>query len=127
MATQSNITRRRALSTLAGASVATAALAVPVAAAETDPLSTAIAAYLDGLAAFNATPYSIIEADEDGVIAATYGPPMDVLMEWDRPAQSLSGAVDALRLAAKESREGGWDIPHRMVEAALAFFDGPAA
>lgn len=88
-----------------------------------DPIVDAIDAFRDGLMAFDATPSAITDLDEDGAIARTYGAPMDVLMEWDRPAQTLAGAVAAIRLADEENiKFSGSVIAENMVRAASAYF-----
>ena len=88
-----------------------------------DPLVDAIDAYRKGLAAFNATPSAIIELDDDAVIARTYGPPMRVLMEWEAPAKTLTGAIAAIHLADEESISFTASlIAENMVKAAIAYF-----
>ena len=63
----------------------------------TDPLSVAISAFRDGLARMNAIPNEdITQENEERLIAETYGPPIDVLYEWDKPAITRKGAIDAL-------------------------------
>lgn len=58
--------------------------------------------YKDGCAAFCAIPEEVMEQDEDGVIARTYGGPMKVLENWDRTVLTRDGAVAALRLIRDE-------------------------
>jgi len=92
-----------------------------------DPIIAAIDAYRLGLATFNATPSDIVEADDDAVIARTYGPPMAVLDAWDRPAVTFAGALAALKLAREEmDANQASSIADRMLAAALAFLDRPA-
>lgn len=67
-----------------------------------DPILSAINDYKDGCKAFCAIPEEAMEQDEDGVIAQTYGRPMEVLENWDRPALTREGAVAALRLIRDE-------------------------
>lgn len=95
-----------------------------------DPISTAIEAFRAGNAAFGA----IKEEDwpthggEEAVIANTYGLPLEVLENWDQPALSLKGAVDALRFANEENRnfESNPTVA-AMVAAALAYFEKATA
>jgi hypothetical protein len=85
----------------------------------TDPIISAIQAYRDGNAAYNATP-----RDDEETIARTYGPPLDVLQEWERPAQTREGALEAIRLAFETEREFmGESLTHNMLAAALAYFE----
>ena len=71
-----------------------------------DPLYLAIAHYQYGMSKFSL----IDEADWDklggeaAVIESTYGAPFDVLADWDQAALSLTGAIEALRLAADECK-----------------------
>lgn len=91
-----------------------------------DPIVAAIEAFETGLAYFNAIPSSVTERLEDQIIAATYGPPMDVLANWTAPAETLEGAIAALRLAVKENDfNAASDIASNMTKAALAYFDRP--
>lgn len=90
-----------------------------------DPLLKAIADYRAGLAAYNATPDCVTNAIEDQVIACTYGPPMAVLNNWEEPAQSLEGAVEALRTAVDEGGYSG--LLDQMLKAALGYFDRQGA
>lgn len=86
-----------------------------------DPLIKAIEDYRAGLVAYNSTPDCVTNAIEDQVIACTYGPAMAVLNTWEEPAQSLEGAVEALRTALAEG--GCSDLGDQMLKAALAYFD----
>lgn len=103
--------------------------AANLASPSTDPLSSAIADYQRGEDAFNA----ISEADwpamggESVVIAQTYGPPMAVLEDWEKPAMTRAAALEALRLAHAENKVyDSSAISKAMVSAALAFFEGEA-
>ncbi|ANV26891.1 hypothetical protein BA939_23740 [Rhizobium sp. S41] len=70
-----------------------------------DPLVQAVKNFEQGKKAF----CSIKEADwpslggEDAVIEMTYGAPMRVLDEWNKPCTSLEGAISALRHAVDEA------------------------
>ena len=72
--------------------------------ASQDPLYMALGNYSCGMNLFEL----IKEADwhklggEDAVIEGTYGAPLKVLENWDQPAASLEGAIEALRFVAKE-------------------------
>ena len=90
-----------------------------------DPLYLAIARYQYGMSMFSL----IDEADwnklggESAVIESTYGAPFDVLADWDQAALNLTGAIEALRLAADECK---WfsssPTVQPMILAALKFF-----
>jgi hypothetical protein len=82
----------------------------------------AIDAYRRGNEAFNGTPDCMTPEEEAAQIAATYGPPLEVLKAWDKPARTLAGAVAALRLAADENTAFlGSDIADVMVRVALDY------
>ncbi|MBB3396658.1 MULTISPECIES: hypothetical protein [unclassified Rhizobium] len=95
-----------------------------------DPISTAIEAFRAGNAAFCATKEEDWPAHggEEAVIANTYGRPLEVLENWDQPALSLKGAVDALRFANEENRnfESNPTVV-AMVGAALAYLEKATA
>ena len=92
--------------------------------APSDPLIAAIDAYRAGCEAFRNTPDNMTAEGEDAAIAATFGPPMEVLAAWDKPALSLAGVAAALRLAADENMGVlGSDISQTMVRAALGYID----
>lgn len=88
-----------------------------------DPILDAIEALETGLAYFRVIPTAVTEKIEEQIIAVTYGPPLEVLSEWTAPAETLEGAVAAIRFAAKELSGGGTDIAERMLNAAIAYFD----
>jgi hypothetical protein len=99
------------------------------AAASADPLSSAIADYVRGEDAFNAINSDDHAAmgGEDAVVAQTYGPPMAVLEDWQKPAMTRASALEALRLAdAENSAFDCSAISKAMVTAALAFFEKEA-
>ncbi|MDE4620631.1 hypothetical protein [Sinorhizobium meliloti] len=84
-----------------------------------DPLLAAIKAYRDGMAAYNAAP-----ADDEETVERTYGAPLDVLMDWEEPAQTREGAMAALRLALQEEREfKAAPLATAMLQAALDYFE----
>lgn len=92
---------------------------------QTDPIIAAIAAYRDGMRRFNETPFSDDESDK--MIEVTYGPPMRTLMEWQEPARSQRGAIEALRMAKDEmSHHADSDVAAAMVAAALAYLEEAA-
>ncbi len=92
-----------------------------------DPILEAIEALETGLAYFNVIPSVVTEKVEEQIVAATYGPPRGVLEIWTAPAETLEGAIAAIRLADKELDEGGADLAHRMIKAARAYFEGEGA
>lgn len=68
-----------------------------------DPLIDAIAAYRDGMAQLNAIPEEqITKENENALIAGTYEVPMHRLLDWDKPALTTEGAIEALRLMSEE-------------------------
>lgn len=92
-----------------------------------DPIIDAIRAFHDGNAAFCA----IKEKDwpkhggEESVIAKTYGPALDALADWEGPATTREGAMEALRLALKEWHEFSHSsCLTAMLAAAVAYFEG---
>ncbi|MBX5236281.1 hypothetical protein HJC02_29075 [Rhizobium sp. NLR4a] len=66
-----------------------------------DPLLVAIEAYKLGCAQFCKLPDDDPE-DEEAAIAATYGPPMEVLEEWTCPARSREAIIAALDILKAE-------------------------
>lgn len=95
----------------------------PYEAGKPDPLLETITAFLDGCAAFGDLPSPTSKQEEETAVESTYGPYHDLLVEWNRPATTRQGAIEALSLAATElDDQGGPDIAHNMVAAALAYF-----
>ncbi|CAN7202874.1 hypothetical protein LJR030_000530 [Rhizobium sp. LjRoot30] len=93
---------------------------------QSDPLLSAIASFLAGEVAFGAIKEKDWDAHggEASVIRETFGRPMEILEDWDRPAITLDGAIAALRLADRENRtHGECDVSVAMVRAAAAFFE----
>lgn len=88
-----------------------------------DPLITAIDAYKAGMAAYEGKEEFETQEAEDAAIAATYGPAFEVLENWDQPATTRAGALEALRLAAKGNGIVGIDIQENMIDAALGYFE----
>lgn len=91
--------------------------------ASSDPLLNAINAFRAGVTDFDA--YSSQNDDErDAYARVSYFPPMEVLQEWDRPAVTRQGALEAIRFALQENREiGGNVIVTNMLAAAFAHFE----
>lgn len=114
------VSRRAAIMGAAAAAVALPALASPV----RDPILDAIDAYRRGCAAYDA--HSICrmldytEEYHDQAVAETYGPALEVLDNWDRPAVTLEGAIAALTLALEDEGESFKD---QMIDAALAYLE----
>lgn len=78
--------------------------------------------YRDGMAKFN--EHELADNDEIQAYAAeTYEPPMEILQAWSRPAQSYHEAINALRMADEEVKDGCKDLTMSMMKAALAYFD----
>jgi len=89
-----------------------------------DPIIVAIEAYHAGNQAFKGCPDNLTEEEERALIAATYGPADDALRAWDQPAQTIEGAVAALKLAQLESHMfGASDVITSMINATLGFFE----
>lgn len=94
-----------------------------------DPLLKAINRFREGDKAF----CQLEEADweryggAENAIEFTYGRPLRVLEEWDTPAASLEGALEAIRIAYHENEWlYGDPVVGAMLSAALAFFDRKA-
>ena len=91
-------------------------------AASVDPLCIAIKEFRDGLEDYNRN------APEDDVAAnlyaaASYRPKRQVIERWANPAQTLRGAVDALRLADEASEDDDYAVVQPMIRAALAYLE----
>lgn len=92
-----------------------------------DPLLDVIQAYRDGLDDFNALSGASDE-ERDAYASISYAPPMAVLDGWEKPATTLKGAVEALRLAVDENADfASSDMVCSMLYAALAYFDPATA
>ncbi|KSV72926.1 hypothetical protein N182_28780 [Sinorhizobium sp. GL2] len=91
-----------------------------------DPIITAIRDLRAGEAAFSAIKEDDwhLHGGEDAVIAKTYGPALDVVDEWDRPAETMEGALEALRFAREEADlfSSSPAVP-RMISAALVYLE----
>lgn len=81
-----------------------------------------IADYRHQFACFNANP---LEDDDalDAMAAETFGPPLQRILAWDRPAASADEAIAALRLADDACRDGLYDITEAMVRVARGYFE----
>lgn len=85
-----------------------------------DPLLQTIRLYQRGLLDFNAL--AVGDIDWSKVADETYGPHLQTLSEWDKPAATFEGAVEALRISlTEEDGVYGCDAADRMVRAAYAF------
>ena len=92
-----------------------------------DPVIAAVQAYRDGNKAFEAIPSVDHQkhGGEEAVIAKTYGPPMRILNEWDKPCTSREGAIAALRHALDECDAFSCsDSLTAMTRAALVYLEG---
>lgn len=93
---------------------------ITIAPAAPDPLLETIRLYQRGLSDFNAQ--AVGDVDWSKVADATYAPYLQALTDWDKPAASLEGAVEVLRISlTEEDGVYGCDAADRMVEAAYAF------
>jgi hypothetical protein len=125
------VSRRNALTGVSATVISGVLPAVAMKTHSIDPLYVAIGHYTAGMATFNV----IKEKDwaaaggEEAVIEGTYGAPMRILEEWQQPAQTREGAIEALKLAIAD---GEWfdasSIASPMMKAALAYLERlPAA
>lgn len=120
------INRRLAL--LGGLSAAAALAAVPRAHAGAeaghDPLADAIRTYRTGMADYN---FNAPKGDDDladEYVEQSWGPPFAVLEEWEEPAQTHRGALEALRLVAEENGAyAASPLVGPLLAAALAYFE----
>ena len=113
------ITRRIMLGGLAASAAPLPAVAAPEPSDAADPILDAIQAYRDGSAAYNAAP-----GEDDELIERTYGRPLNVLQNWEQPAQTREGAMEALRIALETEHEfQGEPFTINMLTAALAYFE----
>ncbi|PBB21124.1 hypothetical protein [Mesorhizobium sp. WSM4313] len=116
--------RRLILAGIASLPATGGAVAAPRAVPVKDPLIDAIAALRAGLEDFNRNaPEDDDEAEAYAEVS--YGPPMAVIEEWERPAASRQGAIEALRLVLDEmsSFAASPTVPP-LVAAALAYLEG---
>lgn len=88
-----------------------------------DPIIAAIASYREACETFEALDWS--EVDNPASVEKTYGPPLSVLQSWTMPAETIDGAVAALRLAHEDLADVFLHdcMPLRMVSAALGFLE----
>lgn len=89
---------------------------------EREPLTVLIEAYRDGIADY------AMNAPEDVDAAAAYAEtsyrrPRIALKAWKDPAQTLYGAVDALRMANEADRNDDAEVVSVMLRAALGYFE----
>lgn len=98
-----------------------------VSTAPQDPLLDTINGFRKALATFSAIPVDqITNANEDGLVEETYGPWMDKLDDWDQPARSVEGAIEAIKLM--QDQDVFVDIVGKsMAKAVLSFLEGVRA
>lgn len=90
-----------------------------------DPILNAIMAYRAGLVEFN----RLAAGDHDDkrwseYAEATFEPWQTILDEWDEPARTREGAIEALRAAlSEEDGVYGSDAAERMMRAALGYLE----
>ena len=102
---------------------ATAALAVAAISQPADPLLDAIHAYRAGLADYNANAPDDNDL-ADAYVDLSYGPPLEVLDEWEEPATTRRGAIEALKLAIEENETFPLSsVGGPLLAAALAYFE----
>lgn len=88
-----------------------------------DPLLDAVRAFRAGMADFNV---NAPDDDDEAVayIEVSYGPPMEVLEEWEQPAKTHRGALEALRLVAEENNAyAASPLVGPLLAAAIAYFE----
>ncbi|MGI8397774.1 hypothetical protein ACRYWZ_15485 [Agrobacterium deltaense] len=92
-----------------------------------DPLLDTIKGFRKALAAYSAIPVEeITQANEDGFVEKTYGPWMDMLDDWDEPARSVEGAIEAIK--HMQDQDVFIDIVGKsMAKAVLGFLEGVRA
>ncbi|WCK24130.1 hypothetical protein [Agrobacterium pusense] len=92
-----------------------------------DPLLDTIKGFREALAAFSAIPVDeITQANEDALVEETYGPWMEKLDNWDEPARSVEGAIEAIK--HMQNQEVFCDVAGKsMAKAVLAFLEGVRA
>lgn len=92
-----------------------------------DPLLAAINAYRAGRQAFDDLDESAFTAGgreaEDRLVATTYGPPQDVLLNDAPQASSLAGVREAIRLAFEEEEAFDNRLVENALRSALAYLD----
>lgn len=91
-----------------------------------DPLLDAIHAYQAGLEDFNRNA----PEDDEGSIAyaqVSYIPHLVRLDEWNEPARTREGAIEALRISlTNKGGVYGCEAADRMVQAAIGYLEGMA-
>ncbi|MCK8779054.1 hypothetical protein M0654_03550 [Rhizobium sp. NTR19] len=90
-----------------------------------DPLLDTIRAYQRGLEDFNRLAGGLDNDECSALADITYGPHLDRLTEWNAPATTLEGAMEALRISVSD--QGGvygCEAAERMVLAALGYLEG---
>ncbi|NTF35528.1 hypothetical protein [Agrobacterium rubi] len=95
--------------------------------APVDPLLATIQEFHSGLTRFNELEKeTVTQADEDRLVAETYGGPIDRLYDWDAPAVTLEGAIEALKLM-KQQDVFSDRLGESMARAVLSFLEGAKA
>lgn len=118
MADSANITRRNTFKAALALAVAT-----PTATLAYDPLLEAVEAFREGNRRFCALPEAVLEIDEDAAIAATYGPPLDLLSNWQGgPAATRAGAIAAMQTLIDEGLMLG-EMGENLAVAVLGFLE----
>ncbi|SFU21037.1 hypothetical protein [Mesorhizobium sp. YR577] len=85
-----------------------------------------IAALQAGEAAYEVHPIvkmsRYTDEQEEAAVAETYGPPLELLSTWDRPATTKEEAIAALRCALRECPSCSL-LLDKMLTVAVAYFD----
>lgn len=92
-------------------------------ASDRETLSDVIEAYVDGLRIFNNSGFENSEEEDARLEAETFGPPMQVLKNWDGAAQTFEEAKLALRVAVNELEENFTELGLSLAKAAAGYFD----
>lgn len=89
-----------------------------------DPLLELIRAYKESFADFTENHPRDDDEGTDAYADATYAPHLANLYQWDGPAMTREGAIEALRLSVDDvGGVAGCDGADRMVRAALCYLE----
>lgn len=88
-----------------------------------DPLLTKIKDFQAGLERLRSIKDTITTENEERLVAETYGPLLDQLTEWDAPAVTLEGAIEALKLMKQQDVMND-PLGEAMRCAVLSFLEG---
>lgn len=90
-----------------------------------DPLLELVQDYRQQLAAFDRSPASLTDDEDQALAATTWVPLYERLCNAPPHATTLNGAIEAVRLVRDEEAKCGFqpDLTINVLDAALAFFD----